>query len=165
MTGFVVLDTVNALFCAILAAATLFVAVTDLERFEIPDGASAAILAGGLWWTLQYFGLNEHVLIDMVARVILASGFLLALRTGYRLVRDNEGLGLGDVKLLGAGAAWISWPYIVLMLLVASVSALTLVVLRSLLLREKLQADIAVPFGAFLAPAIWIAWFVQIASY
>lgn len=162
--GFIFLDNVNALFSAFLAATTLFVTVTDLDRFEIPDALSAAILAGGILWSLQFFGFDAQVLEGTGSRVILASGFLLALRSVFRLTRGKEGLGLGDVKLLGAGAAWISWPYIALMLLVASVAALALVVLRSLLLGERIRTDIAIPFGAFLAPSIWIAWLVEISS-
>jgi leader peptidase (prepilin peptidase)/N-methyltransferase len=164
LAGFIVLDVVDAAFCMVLAALIIWVTATDLERFEIPDLACAAILIGGILWTVQTWGINEFVLLDTIARVAIASGFLYVLRAAYRIFRNVDGLGLGDVKLLGAGAAWISWPYMVFVLLIASVSALVLVAARSLLRGEALKGDIVVPFGAFLAPAIWIAWFVQVAA-
>ena len=86
---------------------------------------------------------------------------LFATRASYRLIRDSEGLGLGYVKLAGAGASWLSWPNLSLALLVAVGAAIIVVVVRSLIANRKVQANTAIPFGAFLAPAIWIVWFAQ----
>jgi len=33
---------------------------------------------------------------------------------------------------------------------------------RGVVTRERIRAHVAIPFGAFLAPAIWIAWFMQV---
>ena len=79
-------------------------------------------------------------------------------------MRDLEGLGLGDVKLAGAGATWLSWSYIVVALLIAVSAAIAVMVGRRIVAKEQIKAHAAVPFGTFLAPAIWIAWFAQVSG-
>ena len=160
--GFLVLDVRDAAFGAPLAAAVLFVAAVDIDRFEIPDLANLAILALGLAWTMEISDFDISILVETLVRIGLAAGFLFAVRAAYRLVRHSEGLGLGDVKLAGAGASWLAWPNIILALLLAAGAAIIVVAVRSLLKGEKMQATMAIPFGAFLAPAIWVAWFAQV---
>jgi leader peptidase (prepilin peptidase)/N-methyltransferase len=155
------LDPVDAVFGTILAAAALFVAAVDLDRFEIPDIASFAIFALGLAWT-QAWGFDAEAGADALLRSVLVVGFLFTIRAGYRTLRNLEGLGLGDVKLAGAGAAWLSWPHIAAALLIAVGAAIVVIIGRSIALREQIKAHAAVPFGTFLAPAIWIAWFAQV---
>ena len=162
ITGFFVLDVRDATFGAGLAGLVLFVAAIDIDRFEIPDLGNLGILVLGLAWTFIGSGLDAYVLGQTVFRIALAAGFLFAIRAAYRLVRHVEGLGLGDVKLAGAAASWLLWPNLVLALLIAAGVGLMLVVMRSMLKGEKLEAATAVPFGAFLAPAIWVAWFTQV---
>jgi leader peptidase (prepilin peptidase)/N-methyltransferase len=155
---FLTLDRRDAFFGSLLAVAALVVAAVDVERFEIPDLANVLILLAGLTW--QVWG---HV-DDMVAallRCAVAAGLLLLVRGFYRRWRQVEGLGLGDVKLAGAGAVWLDWSQMWFALAVAAGGAALLVLGRRLGLKEPILHDTALPFGAFLAPAIWIAWIVQ----
>jgi leader peptidase (prepilin peptidase)/N-methyltransferase len=108
--------------------------------------------------------MNGQLIGDAVVRSLLAAGLLFAVRTTYLLARNVEGLGLGDVKLAGAAASWLSWPHFTLALLVAVVAALVVVGLRAVIAGERVRPSTAVPFGAFLAPAAWIAWIAQVAS-
>jgi leader peptidase (prepilin peptidase) / N-methyltransferase len=79
------------------------------------------------------------------------------LRWAYWLLRRQEGIGLGDAKLLAASGAWVSWEGLPSVLLVASVAALA-----STLLRHKRGGSISlvdrVPFGAFLCLGTWLVW-------
>ena len=161
LTGAFVLDGIDATFGALLAAVALWVAMVDLDRFEIPDVANLAILGLGVAWSLQSAGIDREAIAEMVARSLLAAGLLFAVREVYRMLRHREGLGLGDVKLAGAGASWLSWSHIILALLVAAVAAIILVFVRGMLTGERVRAGVAIPFGAFLAPAIWVAWVAQ----
>ena len=161
--AFLFLDPIDAAFGALLAAAALFIAAVDLERFEIPDIASFAVFVLGLIWT-QARGVDAEAGMDALLRSVVVVGLLFAVRTGYRVVRNVDGLGLGDVKLAGAGAAWLSWPHIATSLLIAVGAAIAVIVGRSIVEKEHIRAHAAVPFGTFLAPAIWIAWFVQVSG-
>jgi leader peptidase (prepilin peptidase) / N-methyltransferase len=165
LIGRLILNDTDAIFSALLAAAALWVAVVDLDRFEIPDLAIIAIFALGVVWSLQSFGIDRDVISEMTMRSLLAAGLLFAVRELYRKLRRIEGLGLGDVKLAGAGALWLSWPHIVFALLIAAVAAIMLVLVRAMLTGERVQTRIAIPFGAFLAPAIWVAWIVQAGGF
>jgi len=160
-SGFLFLDMPDAVFGTLLAAATLFVAAADLDRFEIPDFGSAAILIGGLGWTALTWGFDLEILGETVIRCIAAAGLLLAVRVLYRAIRSFNGLGLGDVKLAGAGASWLSWSHAPIALLLAVIAAIGVVVAQSVYARQRVEAKTAVPLGAFLAPAIWIVWFGQ----
>lgn len=158
---FVSLDIVDAAFGIILAALALYVAAVDLERFEIPDVVNIAIFVFGLIWTVTIFGTHVDVLLAAAVRAVAAAGLLLAVRAVYGIIRGVEGLGLGDVKLAGAAAAWLYWSYLLTALTIAVIAALLLVFGRSLIARERLQAHLAIPLGTFFAPAIWLAWYAQ----
>ena len=47
-------------------------------------------------------------------------------------------------------------------LFVAVGAAIIVIVGRGVLTKERISSTAAVPFGAFLAPAIWIGWFLQV---
>jgi leader peptidase (prepilin peptidase) / N-methyltransferase len=161
LIGAFILNGIDIVFGAALAAISLWVAVVDLKRFEIPDLANLAILALGLLWSFQSAGIDQEIVLETAARSLSAAGLLLAVREFYRRLRHVEGLGLGDVKLAGAGASWLSWSHITLALLVATIAAIILVLVLRMLRGERIQAGTAIPFGAFLAPAIWVAWIAQ----
>jgi leader peptidase (prepilin peptidase) / N-methyltransferase len=160
-TGFLLLDRVDATFGALLAAVALIIAVVDLERFEIPDLASVAMFVLGIAWT-QAFGFDVEGLGQALLRALLVAAVLLAVRTAYRALRKVEGLGLGDVKLAGAGAVWLSYPHIAFAFLIAVGAAFALILSRSIIAGERIRKDTAVPFGTFLAPAVWMAWLAQV---
>jgi leader peptidase (prepilin peptidase) / N-methyltransferase len=155
-------DHYNALFGALLATAVLMVAIVDIDRFEIPDLANIAILLTGLTWHAWANGIED--VCTALVRSVAAAALLLLVRKLYRYWRDIEGLGLGDVKLAAAGAVWLDWSQMWFALLIAVIGAALLIAGRRLLLKEPVAHDTALPFGAFLAPAIWIAWIVQMSA-
>jgi leader peptidase (prepilin peptidase)/N-methyltransferase len=156
------LHAINAAFGTILAALALYVAAVDLDRFEIPDTGSVAILIFGLAWTIATFGFDADAFVVVFARAAATAGLLLAVRAVYETVRGIEGLGLGDVKLAGAGAVWVCWSHMLTALTLAVAAALIVVVGRCVIAKERIRGHIAVPFGTFLAPAIWLAWYAQV---
>jgi leader peptidase (prepilin peptidase)/N-methyltransferase len=83
------------------------------------------------------------------------------LRAGYRRLRGREGLGLGDVKLAGVAGAWLDWTMMPVAVEIAALSALVAYLLRVWIRRRPLRAAGRLPFGLFLAPAIWLSWLLQ----
>jgi leader peptidase (prepilin peptidase) / N-methyltransferase len=158
--GILFLEPIDAVFGTLLAAAALLIAAVDLDRFEIPDMANFAVFALGLAWS-QAWGFDFESFTQALLRSLLVAGLLFAVRAGYRAVRNLEGLGLGDVKLAGAGAAWLSLPHMAVGILIAVGAAIAVILARSIVAKERIKAHSAVPFGTFLAPAIWMAWFAQ----
>ena len=93
-----------------------------------------------------------------LSRAAFAAGLFLLVRIAYRRFRGRDGLGLGDVKLAAAAGAWLSLPMLPVAIEIAAITALAAYVLRQRSRRRVLRAAGRVPFGAFLAPAIWFGW-------
>ena len=85
----------------------------------------------------------------------------LGVRAVYRWLRGREGIGLGDVKLAGVAGAWLDWPIIPIAIEIAAVAALGAYLIRHFCFRRAVRPTTRMPFGLFLAPAIWIGWFLE----
>ena len=82
-------------------------------------------------------------------------GILLAIAEAYYRVRGQEGLGMGDVKMLAMIGAFLGWPLMVLTLVLASFAGSIVGVALIASGRGGMQA--ALPFGTFLALGALVA--------
>lgn len=87
--------------------------------------------------------------ISSLLGVVVGGGILLAIAEVYYRVRGQEGLGMGDVKMLAMIGAFLGWPLMVLTLVLASFAGSIVGVTLIVSGRGGLQA--ALPFGTFLA--------------
>jgi leader peptidase (prepilin peptidase) / N-methyltransferase len=161
--GFTALPTPASLFAASLAAVCAIIAYVDLDRFIIPDSASLAILGLGLAETLlRARGMHLlPALAESAMRCVAAGGVLWLTGYAYRRATGRDGLGFGDVKLAAAAGACLGWDMLPLALQLAVVLALLAIGGRALANREMPDRHAALPFGAFLAPAIWVAFVLE----
>ncbi|MCB0393642.1 MAG: prepilin peptidase [Bdellovibrionales bacterium] len=118
----------------------------DLDHFLIPDLFSLSGIVIGLIGGLVN---PDRIFIDSFYGVLLGGGFLWAIAWVYYLVRKQEGLGGGDIKLLawiGAVLGWGSVPFVILVSSVfGSLVGLTLAI------RTKGGIKTIIPYGPFLA--------------
>lgn len=161
-TSLVLVPGVQGYLGAGLAVIAVAIAYVDARRFIIPDELSIAgfILALGNARAIAPYATLQAVGIACLRGLVLATLFFL-LRAAYRRFRGHEGLGFGDVKLAGVAGAWLDWLSAALAVEIAAVSALAFFATWYLLGRRSLSTKSRVPFGVFLAPAIWIAWLVE----
>ena len=96
-------------------------------------------------------------MIDSALGAVLGYATLRALAVFYRMLRQREGLGPGDAKLLGAAGAWVGATALPQVILLAALAAL-LAAAALRLVGVRLHAHSALPFGPFLALAIWTIW-------
>jgi leader peptidase (prepilin peptidase) / N-methyltransferase len=145
-----------------LALIMVAIALADARDFIIPDGLTIAALMLGVVKAVLVPSrpVAEEVAVAVLRGALLALAFL-ALRIGYRQLRSRDGIGLGDVKLAGVCGVWLEWPTIPLAVEIAALSALSAYALRQLALRRPMRTTAILPFGVFLAPAIWIAWLIE----
>jgi leader peptidase (prepilin peptidase)/N-methyltransferase len=179
----------------------LILAFVDLDVRRLPNvlvGALAATgLAGVFVW--QFAGLPAAPLIGTAAEglwsqpvasaalgVLLGAGVSLAIALLYGLVRGRQGLGMGDVKLLGAMGLYLG-PFVLLGYLLGTLVG-ALAAVAAVLAGRRKEGDVparkaseaanpsagplAIPFGPWLAvgavittlwgPAIW-AWYAALA--
>jgi leader peptidase (prepilin peptidase)/N-methyltransferase len=142
-----------------LACLMVGIAAVDARRFIIPDELSAAALALGLVHAAigHPDAIGEALAIAMLRGGVMALAFF-GLWAAYRRLRGRDGIGLGDVKLAGVAGAWLDWPSIPIAVEIAALAALAVCLARWLALGRTISATTRLPFGLFLAPAIWIAW-------
>ena len=158
--SFIIFDaTIGAVSC-LLGWAMLAITISDAKRFIIPDIVSLPMIPVGLL-SAQFLTaslLADQALLDHLSATLLAGTALFAVRYFYQAYRGTEGLGLGDVKLAAAAGAWTGLDGVGPVLLVACAGAITYVALISLSRRPDVTPTTAIPFGAFLAPSIWLVW-------
>jgi leader peptidase (prepilin peptidase)/N-methyltransferase len=154
-----------SIFCALLLA----LAVCDAETMQLPDALTLPLLglgilyrAGDGYWGELYRGAAYawHSAWSLGLRgtisAVATAAALLLLRWLYSLVRHRQGIGLGDVKLAAAIAAWLGARQVCVVFFLAVITG-ALTALAVLAWRDrkmaKSQGPLAVPFGTFLALA------------
>lgn len=137
-----------------LLALLSYIAWSDLRAFRIPDHATLPLaLAGALWIWLT----REPLALHIGAAIVVALVFL-GLGLAYRQFRKIEGLGLGDVKLVAAGALWIGAGIAQAVAIGAGLALLvTVVKLRT----ARHSAGDPIPFGLYLAIGIGAVFLIR----
>ena len=85
------------------------------------------------------------------------AGVLLIVYGLYYLLRKKEGLGLGDVTMMLFVGSFVGWRGALLTLVLASFVGALIGLFFIKMKQKNLQS--ALPFGTFLAPAAFIAFF------
>jgi leader peptidase (prepilin peptidase) / N-methyltransferase len=145
-----------------LAILMIAIAVSDARHFIIPDPLVLAALGLGLLQAALVP--SENLLAAMADSVLRGLTLALAfwsLRKAYKWFRGRDGIGFGDVKLAAVAGVWLDWAAITCAVEIAALTALAaiaILAMRGIAITRKTR----VPFGCFFAPAIWLAWLVDI---
>ena len=132
------------LLCAILAW-------IDIRDGIIPDWLNLAIAGLGLVKIVMSGDLSAA--LEAIGEGIAIGGVFWLLRRLYFAVRGIQGLGLGDVKFLGAAGIWVGVAGIPPVLLVATMTALACAGVMQISGRA-LTAQTSLSFGPFLAAGL-----------
>jgi leader peptidase (prepilin peptidase)/N-methyltransferase len=126
----------------------------DARHWLLPDMLTLPLILAGLG-----VGLAIEPASAPAHAVAAAIGYLgfRGLAYAYRRLRGRDGLGAGDAKLLAAGGAWLGVGALPPVILIAALGGL-LTALALRLAGVRLGAASAMPFGPFLALAIWLVW-------
>lgn len=130
------------LFCSALVVITFI----DLEHQIIPDEIS---LPGIVIGFICSFFLPGHSWLNSLLGILLGGGSLLLVAYAYQWLTGKEGMGGGDIKLLAMMGAFLGWKSILFIIfassLVGSVIGITM------MLVQKKDSKLAIPFGPYLA--------------
>jgi leader peptidase (prepilin peptidase) / N-methyltransferase len=152
----------EGLFGALLAALMLAIAITDSARFIIPDELTGAAVVLALFRAgLVGPEADWRAVLWTAFRSLMVAAPLLLLMIGYRRWRGRDGLGLGDIKLAAVAGAWLGLVTVFAVIELATLSALGAYFVSGYLRKRPPRATAFLPFGLFLAPAIWIGWLVE----
>ena len=139
---------------ALLLSACLALLWIDADFQILPDAITLPGTAVGFALSFASQIRNPR---ESLAGILLGAGGLLALALLYRLVRRVEGMGLGDVKMLGMIGAFLGpWGVLVTVLLASVSGSLVGIVI---LARRGGDAMTRLPFGVFLAVGAIAAFF------
>jgi leader peptidase (prepilin peptidase)/N-methyltransferase len=126
----------------------------DATEWLLPDLLTLPLLLAGLMVT---YGLDPEALVDHALAAALAWLAFQGLALAYRRLRQLDGLGGGDAKLIAAAGAWCGvglLPYIVL----GSAGVGLLLAAGLAVAGRTVTARTAIPFGPCIALVFWLAW-------
>ncbi len=131
----------------LFASAMVVLFVIDLQHRILPN---VITLPGVVCGLLFSFVLAPGWLSSLLG-VVIGGGGLLVIAEVYYRVRGEEGLGMGDVKMLAMIGAFLGWQPAILTLVLSSFIGSFVGVL--LIVTKKGDMKYALPYGTFLAIA------------
>jgi leader peptidase (prepilin peptidase)/N-methyltransferase len=173
-----------ALMCAALFFILLVLTWIDVDTRRLPNVLVASLACVGVVGAVvsqfspvqlvplvpvPVSGIAASPLAFALVGALLGAGSSGALAGAYALVRGRAGMGMGDVKLLGA-VGLFAGPYVLLALVLGSIAGAVVGVVGAR--REGVEvASFMLPFGPFLAagsavavlagPALW-QWYLGV---
>lgn len=139
---------------AFLCSAGLALLAIDYDFQILPDAITLPGIAVGI--ALSFFSLRRTPLQAALGAALGAGGLWL-LAFLYEKIAGQEGMGLGDVKMLGMIGALLGPIGVLATLLGASVSGSVIGV--GLMLARGSDGKMRLPFGVFLALGAIASWF------
>lgn len=132
---------------AVFGALMIALGAIDAEHMILPDRLTLPGIAVGV--LLQPWLSWDVGLWGALLGAALGAGILLAVWGGWYLVRREEGMGLGDVKMLALIGAFLGWKGVVVALFFGAVAGA--VTGLALIRRGEMGMRSKLPFGTFLA--------------
>lgn len=126
----------------------------DLEHQILPNSITLPGIVIGLLLSL----IAPPGIRDALIGAVLGGGILYAIAGAYYLWRREEGMGMGDVKMLAMIGAFLGWKAVLVTLVLASFSGAIIGVAMMAFQRGGMKY--ALPFGTFLALGALAAMFV-----
>lgn len=117
----------------------------DLEHHLLPN----VITVPGIVIGLLFSVINDPGWKSSLIGIVVGGGVLYLIAEGYYRVRHEEGLGMGDVKMLAMIGAFLGWPLTLLSLMLASFAGTIIGI--ALIATGRGTMKYALPFGTFLA--------------
>lgn len=137
----------------VLACALVVLFAIDLEHHILPNVITLPGIAIG--WLFSFLGPPGWQ--ASLAGIMLGAGVLYGTAAAYYLVRREEGLGMGDVKMLAMVGAFLGWKAVLLTLVLASFTGALVGV--GMMITSRGGMRYALPFGTFLAVGALVAMF------
>jgi leader peptidase (prepilin peptidase) / N-methyltransferase len=129
----------------ILGCMLIVLFAIDLEHQLLPNVITLPAIVIGFIFSFYTEPGWEASLIG----IAIGGGILFAVAEAYFRIRKEEGLGMGDVKMLAMIGAFLGWKLTLVTLMMASFSG-TIVGL-ALIVTGRGSMKFALPFGTFLA--------------
>lgn len=128
----------------------------DLEFRIIPDRFSLGNWAVALALVFFNWFKFDAPLTEYLVGGLIGFGFFFSIGWFYEKVKGIEGLGFGDVKMMGWLGTWLGLSGLPVLVLTASLTGLVVGVV--VMIKDKGNLKTAIPFGPFLALGAIAVW-------
>jgi leader peptidase (prepilin peptidase)/N-methyltransferase len=165
----------SGLKAALLASALIALSFIDLRHRLLPDAITFPGIAAGFLFSL-WVGVNDGTaallwgalggtplpstvfsVADALLGALLGGGLLLGLGEVWYRLREVEGMGLGDVKLMAMVGLFFGLKLTVLSLLLGSLVGS--LIGGGFMLATRKDSQYELPLGTFLGLAAWVVLF------
>ena len=130
----------------LLCSALVVITFIDIEHQIIPDEISLPGIAIGF---ICSFFLKGHSWLNSLLGILLGGGSLLLVAYTYQRVTGKDGMGGGDIKLLAMMGAFLGWKAVPFIVFASSLVGSVIGI--SIMLCQKKDGKLAIPFGPYLA--------------
>ena len=152
--------TLTTLLLIILSLSFIIIFFIDLKHFIIPNEITFSMMVLGF---IKSFDPNLNSLFPNYINSLIGgiAGYLIIwlIIFAYKKIRNKEGMGLGDAKLLSAIGFWFGWYSIPFVLFLSSIIALG-IALPSLIKKSKSLSS-QIPFGPYIILGITLYIFIK----
>ena len=141
---------ITTLLFFILTICFVIIFFIDLKHFIIPNELTITLMVIGILKSIDP-DLNNEIFPNFINSVLGGViGYMLIwlIILFYKKVRNKEGMGLGDAKLLSAIGFWFGWVSLPFILFFSSFIALVSVLPD--LIKNKKNLTSQIPFGPFI---------------
>jgi leader peptidase (prepilin peptidase)/N-methyltransferase len=145
--------TLETLFIYPFVMSLTAVTIIDWRHRIIPDSISLPFILFGMLYAV--FG-ERLGITDSLLGAAAGGGTLFLVGFLYRNIKNVDGIGGGDIKLMAMVGAFLGVKLVLLVIFIASFAG---TVYSVFLIRRGADGLTAVPFGSFLAPAAVICLF------
>jgi len=144
---------IDTLLLVILSMFLLVIFFIDLKHYIIPNELTFPLMGIGF---LKSFdpNLNTAIFPNFVNSLIggvLGYSLIWSIIFFYKQIRNKEGMGLGDAKLLAVTGFWFGWisvPFVIF-----SSSIIALISVMPSLMTKKIKMTSQIPFGPYIVLA------------
>ena len=130
----------------VFSTALIVIIWIDIHHQIIPDAISLPGIALGFVFSFFNSFISWQ---DSLIGLLAGGGVLYAVALLYLLLRKQEGMGGGDIKLLAVIGAFLGWQSLPFVLLMSSITG-SCTGLLAMALKNK-SANTRIPFGPFLS--------------
>ncbi len=140
---------ITTLLFFILGLSFIIIFFIDLKHYIIPNVLTFSLMVIGF---VKSFDPNLNPIFPNFINSLIGGifGYLIiwSIIYFYKQVRNKEGMGLGDAKLLSAIGFWFGWISIPFVIFLSSIIALLFVIPSLMKKSKKLSSQI--PFGPYI---------------
>ena len=140
---------ITTLLFIILGLFFIIIFFIDLKHYIIPNVLTFSLMVIGF---VKSFDPNLNPIFPSLINSLIGGifGYLIiwSIIYFYKQLRNKEGMGLGDAKLISAIGFWFGWISIPFVIFLSSITALLFVIPSLLKKSKKLSSQI--PFGPYI---------------